>query len=126
MTIERALVVDDDELSRELVQTMLERMGIQVLLAASGAEGLRVMETDTFDLLLVDLKLTDMNGLELVTRLRERPSGAHVRVMVISGAEATEGKARCRQAGCDSYLAKPFTFVQFQQALAALQTGLAQ
>ena len=36
------------------------------------------------------------------------------------------GKARCRQAGCDSYLAKPFTFVQFQQALAALQTGLAQ
>jgi CheY-like chemotaxis protein len=119
----RVLVVDDDELSRDLVRAMLERLGAQTTLAASAAAGLEELHGRAFDVLLVDLKLPDLDGLELVQRMRVIPGAERIQVVVVSGAEAQEARERCRQAGCAGYLSKPFTFQEFEQVVGPLLSG---
>jgi CheY-like chemotaxis protein len=119
MERKNVLLIDDDELSRELVEAMLERLQAAVVAEASGGAGLQRLEREAFDLVLVDLKLPDMHGTELLQRLAERREPAPP-VVVVSGAEVVESRERCRQLGCAGYLAKPFSFQQFEAVVGPL------
>lgn len=114
----RALVIDDDEMNRELIETMLERLQIEAELAGNGAEGIARLARGGIDLVVVDLKLTDMSGEEVIQRIRAGAAGSEMRILAVSGLSGSGELSR--QAGGDAFLAKPFTFGAFRTAVLEL------
>lgn len=101
------LVIDDTEANRSLMQRQLERRGHEVTTVGSAAEGLRALETTNFDLVLVDILMPDMNGIELLARMKQHEHWRHVPVIVISGLKEMRAVTRCIAAGAEDYLQKP-------------------
>jgi DNA-binding response OmpR family regulator len=114
----RALVIDDDELSAELLRLMLARLGVTAEVARDGVTGLRAFSLDHFNLVLVDIKLPDVDGFEVVRRLRA--NSASVRLLVVSGYGIEVEKENQRTAGFDDFLVKPFSFEQFSEKVKPL------
>jgi DNA-binding response OmpR family regulator len=106
----QALVVDDEFAVRHLVRAMIERgqLGLTVLTAQDGHEALTLAELERPDVVITDLTMPDMDGLEFCRRLRAQPATAHVPVLVLSGVEDEEMMARAFGAGADDYVVKPF------------------
>lgn len=102
----RVLVIDDDESVRKLVWAVLRREGHEVIQATSGAEGLAELEAGTFDVVLTDKNLGDLNGLELIARVRA--SHPSLPVVLMTGAPEKIASG----AMPDAYLAKPFRSLQ--------------
>lgn len=102
----RLLVVDDDDTSRELVGKALEFEGYQVRQADSGAGGLAVLNEWMPHLILLDVNMPGMNGLETLAKLRARDE--YVSVMFVSANSRTEDVVRGLDAGADDYVCKPF------------------
>ena len=103
----RILVVDDNPSILELVARRLEREGHAVVTAAGGEEALRIVKKDQLDLMLLDLMMPGMNGLEVLRRLRENSATSRLPVIVISALDEMEVAVRCIEAGADDYLSKP-------------------
>ncbi|MCB1630713.1 MAG: response regulator [Pseudomonadales bacterium] len=113
------LVIDDNELSRELLGRYLRRQGHAVLTAASGAEAMAVLGGRTVDLIFLDLVMPEMSGLELLTRIKSDERLRAVPVIIVSGIADDEGVIRCIEAGADDYLSKPFNPTLLQARLNA-------
>ena len=111
------LVADDHPVNLEFAAEALRRLGHSVATAASGTEALRLLQARSFDVALIDVQMPEMDGFELVTRLRAR--GLHVRVIGLTGFTSPEDKQRCIAAGMDGVLTKPLT----QNRLAAVLRG---
>ena len=103
----RILVVDDNESNRDLLYRYLSREGHVVEVAESGGRVFELLD-ETFDLILLDLMMPDVNGYEVLTRLKADERFRHVPVIMISGLQETESAIRCIEAGAEDYLAKPF------------------
>ncbi len=103
----RILVIDDVASNRELLQRRLSRDGHQTVLAASGAQALERLREDTFDLVLSDILMPDINGIELLSRIKIHQDWRRIPVLMISGLQDTEAVIRCIEAGADDYLVKP-------------------
>lgn len=103
------LVVEDDPLGARLLAILLERLGHRTRHAADAAAALRMLEEAPADLVLVDLQLPDLHGLELVERIRAHPDPriVAVPVAVVSGSDAPGERQRARAAGVTGFLAKP-------------------
>jgi len=102
----RALVVDDSLTARALHRAMLEAGGFTVHLAASGARGLERLATDTYDVVICDLDMEEMDGIQLIARLRERPETASLPVILVSAHDSAVARERGLRAGADGYLSK--------------------
>ena len=111
------LVADDHPVNLEFASEALRRLGHSVATAASGTEALRLLQARPFDVAFIDVQMPEMDGFELVTRLRAR--GLHLRVIGLTGYTSAEDKERCIAAGMDSVLTKPLT----QNRLAAVLRG---
>ncbi len=111
------LVIDDNEMNRELLLTMLDRMGLDCVTRADGLSGLQALDEQVFALVLVDLKLPDMDGFDVVRAIRKHEQNAGARVLLISGAQMVDDQVKDLCTGCDGYLAKPFTFDQLAAAV---------
>ncbi|MGH7560304.1 MAG: response regulator [Gemmatimonadales bacterium] len=121
----RILLVDDDDLSRGAVHKMLERAGYIVESTGAGAEALARYRTDPVELVITDLIMPDMDGLEIIQELRKvNPS---VRILAISGGgrvDANEYLSVARKFGAVEVLSKPFSNLELRQAVeAALGTA---
>ena len=95
MSIYRVLVVDDDKLSREFLAHATEALGYQALAVSSGAAALEALNQSSFDLVLTDLRMPEMNGLELVERLPglgEDRADARDDVLGLDAVEGREGR----------------------------------
>ena len=118
----RALVVDDSSDSRAVLVRFVERMGLEVVAVESGAEALRCLADSRFDLLLTDLEMPGMDGLELARRVRREPTMHSLPIVAVT-AHAVEGyEARCREAGMNAYLTKPVRREKLERTLAELVT----
>jgi two-component system OmpR family response regulator len=102
----RALVIEDDDRTAEEIADELRLRGYAVVRAADGVEGLALAETGRFDVLTLDRMLPGIDGLSLVTRLREQ--GIHVPVLMISALSDVDERIAGLRAGGDDYLVKPF------------------
>jgi two-component system chemotaxis response regulator CheY len=104
----RTLIVDDSSAMRAFVRATLEECGAEVQEASSGFEALRVLPRKRFDLVIVDINMPDINGLELVSFMRQSEAHKDTPLVIIS-TEATErDRDRGLKLGADAYLSKPF------------------
>ncbi|MFC6041572.1 response regulator [Nocardioides hankookensis] len=114
----RVLVVDDEPQIGHAIRTALERDGDEVLLAGSGVAGVDLVATSRPDLLILDLHLPDIDGTEVVRRVR--PWFAHP-ILVLSGASDEDSRVAALDAGADDFLGKPFGLAELRARLRALQ-----
>ena len=113
------LAVDDLQENRELVARYLSRSGHIVVTAASGAEALTTLGQTDVDVVLLDLMMPEMDGREVLRRIKEHPDWRATPVIVISGSQDMDGIIECIEAGADDYLFKPFNPVLLQARIKA-------
>lgn len=102
------LVVDDDELNRDVLAKRLERQGYQVLCAEDGVRALEILQARPVDLVLLDVMMPNMNGYQVLERMKADPALLDVPVLMISGLSEIESVVRCIEMGAADYLPKPF------------------
>ena len=104
---ERILVVDDSEQTLEVLQRNLTSKGYRVFTAASVGEAIRVLENTTVDLVVTDLKMPRVSGIDLIRHVRENYKDTEI--MTITGYPSIEGAVKAIKTGAEEYLTKPFT-----------------
>ena len=112
------LVVEDEPFDLELIVWSLRDGGDHVDLVATGEEALIAVRSEQYDVLVLDLMLPDMSGIEVVRRLRAEKRG--VPVMMLTGTSAVETRVEALDAGADDYLTKPFELTELRARLRAL------
>jgi CheY-like chemotaxis protein len=117
----RILVVEDNLVNQKVASGLLRREGHEVVVAANGREALRTLQAQLFDLVLMDVQMPEMDGLQTTAAIRAREEGTGRRVPIIAlTAQALHGdRERCLAAGMDAYLSKP---VHAQQLLQTVST----
>ncbi len=112
------LIIEDDPKMRRFLRTLLESNDYQALEAETGEEGIQRAAEHNPDLILLDVRLPDIRGEEVLRRLRE---WTHTPVVVVSGLDSEDSKVKALDAGADDYLTKPFGA---QELLARIRVGL--
>ncbi len=103
----RILVVDDEPAIREYETTLLSELGHEVLVAADGAEALELARTKQPHLVLLDIMMPELSGIEVCRQLRADPRTRDIRVIVVSAVDAKRALEESIIAGADDFLAKP-------------------
>ena len=117
----RALIVDDDPLNRMIVTNLLTKNGFRVAEAADGFEALeRLREPESCALIVLDLEMPRMGGLELLGKLKASVATAGIPVVVLTGSEDMESEARLIDLGADDYLEKPVNPARFLARIRAM------
>jgi signal transduction histidine kinase len=116
------LVVDDDVLARQTMDVFLTREGYKVRCAPNGEIALKLAGEDSPELILLDIRMPDMDGFEVCRRLKENPQTGNIPVIFISGLEEVADKVKGFEAGGVDYITKSF---QREEALARVETHLA-
>lgn len=104
----RILLVEDNPVNQLVANGMLAKLGCQVELATQGVEALARLEEQAFDLVLMDCNMPVMDGYEATRRIRERGRWPGLPIVALTANAMPEERERCRAAGMDDYLAKPF------------------
>ena len=102
------LVVDDNEDNRLVLARRLEKQGHSTVTAASGPEALAALAAQPFDLVLLDVMMPEMDGYEVLSRIKAGPETQHLPVIMISALDEIESVVRCIESGAADYLPKPF------------------
>ncbi|MEK6293757.1 MAG: response regulator, partial [Paraburkholderia tropica] len=102
----RILVVEDSLTVRELERKLLEKRGYAVTVAVDGMDGWNTLRTGQFDLVITDVDMPRMDGIELVTMIRSDPQQRAVPVMIVSYKDREDDRRRGLDAGADYYLTK--------------------
>ena len=113
------LVVDDDERVRSLLRLALARSGLVVLEAPDGAAALDLVRRARPDLVLLDMMMPGLGGLEVCRRLRADPATRTLPVLMLSAAASEEDRRAGLESGADAYLTKPFSPRALLAAVAA-------
>jgi DNA-binding response OmpR family regulator len=116
------LVVDDDHVMRNALKRILESEGYQILLAEDAMDLSSVLESSNLDLILLDVNLPWVDGMELCQLLKSHQALAHVPVILISGRKDPEDVEAGFAAGCDDYIGKPFDLDHMTQTISRLLT----
>jgi DNA-binding NtrC family response regulator len=114
----RVLVVDDEEVIRDILATLLEREGWQVTTASNGNRALTAFEADPYDVVLLDLMLPDRPGLEVLSEIRRRDPDAVV--VIVTAYSSIEGAIEAMRLGAFHYIPKPF---QNEEVLLTVEKG---
>jgi len=114
------LVVDDSATTRSLVASYLAGWeDVEVLEAASGFEALRVLPTHAVDVIVSDINMPDINGLELISFVRANPNYRRIPVVIISTESSAGDRKRGLELGASDYLVKPFSAEELRGAVGA-------
>jgi two-component system, cell cycle response regulator DivK len=105
----RILVVEDTEDNRRIIGDLLTSVGYEVIEAVDGEEGVAMAESHRPDLILMDIQLPEMDGYEATRRIRAIPQLAEVPIIAVTSYAFSGDEAKARAAGCDGYIAKPFS-----------------
>jgi len=114
----KILVVEDDKTVGEYVRRGLDEAGYHAELVGDGAQGLRLATGGHFDLLVLDLRLPKLSGIEVLRTLRDRGNG--LPVLVLTAQDAVDFKVQALRMGADDYVTKPFAFEELLARVEAL------
>lgn len=115
----RVLVVDDEATVRKCVRLSLVSDGIECDEAADGSQALDLLNEHVYDLVLTDLEMPTLSGMELLRAVRNRPGLGNLKVLVFSGRSSPNEMARLLSAGADDFLSKPLSIVQLRSRVNA-------
>ncbi len=107
--IARILVVEDQQDNRQIMNDLLSGAGYEVIEAVTGEEALRVADAERPDLILMDIQLPGLDGLEVTRRIKANPALRHIPVIAVTSYALSGDEAEALEAGCDAYLSKPIS-----------------
>lgn len=113
------LVVDDNEMNRDVLSRHLERQGHRVLVAENGDEALEMLKTRTFDLMLLDIVMPEMNGYDVLQHLKQAGILFDLPVIMISALDEMDSVVRCIEMGAEDFLTKPFNPILLKARISA-------
>ncbi len=111
----KVLVVEDAESSQILAQKILERYGLEVVIVDNGTEAVEKTRQESFDLILMDIQMPGLNGLEATKKLREE--GITTPIVALTAYAMPKDRANCMAAGCDDYISKPIDQDELRRVL---------
>jgi two-component system cell cycle response regulator DivK len=120
-TMRRILLVEDNEMNRDMLSRRLARRGFSILLAADGLEGLQMARAERPDLLLLDMDLPILDGWEAARRLKADAETRSIPIIALTAHAMSGDRERALQAGCDDYETKP---IELDRLLAKMATLL--
>jgi two-component system chemotaxis response regulator CheY len=112
------LIVEDSATTRSLITAVIEEAGeFDIVEAATGFEALKVLPMRQFDLILTDINMPDINGIELINFLKGNPRYNQIPLVIISTEKSEEDRNRGIQAGANAYITKPFKAKELQDTI---------
>jgi two-component system chemotaxis response regulator CheY len=112
------LVVDDSSTTRSLISSQLSECGdYEIQEAATGFEALKMLPAGKVDLIITDINMPDINGLELISFVRENPIYRDIPTVIISTEDSAEDRKRGMELGAEEYIVKPFTVGELREAV---------
>jgi two-component system cell cycle response regulator DivK len=119
----RILLVEDNDMNRDMMSRRLQRKGYEVLMAADGMQAILMAESEAPDLILLDMSLPVIDGWEAARRLKASPTTSPVPIIALTAHAMAGDRERALAAGCDDYDAKPVDFPQLLAKIDALLAG---
>lgn len=114
----KILLVEDDPISQQVVKLALESKDYQVTIAGTGSEALELYKSNDFTLILMDMGLSDMSGIEVTREIRKLEKGREKHVPIIAlTAHGESAKPECLSAGMDDFATKPFAIDRLNQII---------
>jgi two-component system, sensor histidine kinase and response regulator len=122
----RVLVAEDNPVNQKVAVRVLTRAGHAAQTAATGLQAIEALRSGAFDVVLMDVQMPEMDGLEATRRLRQEPCFANLPIIALTAHALDGDRERCLEAGMDDYLPKPFTAEQLLSALEKWTRGHAE
>jgi DNA-binding response OmpR family regulator len=113
------LVVDDNEMNRDMLSRRLQRHGYEVIVAENGADALEMMESQPLDLVLLDIMMPKLNGYQVLEKVKASPKLKQIPVIMISAVDELDSVVKCIEMGAEDYLFKPFNPVLLKARVSA-------
>jgi two-component system chemotaxis response regulator CheY len=112
------LIVEDSTTTRALIRAVIEEMGdFNTFEAGSGFDALKLLPTQEFDLVITDINMPDINGLELINFMKNNPRYSHLPLIIVSTERSEEDKKRGMALGAMAYITKPFKAHELQEVI---------
>lgn len=116
----KVLLVEDNEMNRDMLSRRLERRGFEVILAVDGAEGVAKSKAELPDIVLMDMSLPVMNGWEATRAIKADAATAETPVIALTAHSMPGDREKAMEAGCDDYDVKPVELARLLEKMAAL------
>ncbi len=113
------LVVDDNEMNRDMLSRRLKRMNYDVIVAEDGEQALAMVTEHPFNLVLLDIMMPTISGYEVLERMKQDDATKHIPIIMISAVDDLDSVVRCIELGAEDYLFKPFNPVLLKARIGA-------
>lgn len=119
----KILLVEDNEMNRDMLSRRLQRKGHQVITALDGVQGVELAQSQNPDLILMDMSLPVLDGWQATQQLKATPETSRIPIIALTAHAMAGDREKCLQVGCDDYDTKP---VEFSRLLGKIQALLEQ
>lgn len=117
-SLKSILIVEDSVTTRALIRAIIEEMGdFNIIEAGSGFEALKILPTREFSLVITDVNMPDINGLELINFIKSNSRYSHVPLVIVSTERSDEDRKRGMALGAAAYITKPFKAQELQEVI---------
>jgi len=116
----KVLIVEDNELNMKLFHDLLEAQGYEILQTREGLQALSIAREHRPDLILMDIQLPEISGLEVTKWLKEDDDLSHIPVVAVTAFAMKGDEERIREGGCEAYISKPISVVHFLETIKRL------
>lgn len=123
--MKKLLLVEDNELNRDMLSRRLARRGFEVLLATDGQAGIDEATKHLPDLIIMDMSLPVLDGWESTRRLKQQPATEHIPVLALTAHAMAGEREKAIAAGCEDYDTKPVDFVRLMEKIENLLAAVA-
>jgi CheY-like chemotaxis protein len=114
------LVVDDNEMNRDVLGRRLEKAGYEVITVEDGTKALDVLENHKFDLILLDIMMPEMDGFETLEKIRAREATLEVPIIMLTSVNELDDVKRCISLGANDYVLKPYDIDELKKRIESL------
>jgi two-component system chemotaxis response regulator CheY len=116
--VKTILIVEDSATTRALIRAVIDEIGeFETVEASSGFEALKMLPQQQYDLIITDINMPDINGLELISFVRNNPRFTHLPIVIVSTERSEEDKKRGMALGATAYVTKPFKSFELQEII---------
>lgn len=116
----KILIAEDVPGLIHILELEVQRLGYETILAKNGEEAMEMASAQLPNLIMMDIMMPGMDGLEAVRRLRENPQTRTIPIIAVTALSSRKDKNKCLESGCDDYLSKPFTASQLSASIRSL------